>query len=360
MRETTINPSYSDRASYSVRSAESADDRNAILRVCHLSSLNCTPEKYVWNYTRNPVGNVWCGVALHSATQQVIGTTALFPRVLLVNGIPLRAAIAGDFAVDPKHRTLYVAMSLQRSAVHACMDDQFDLLYAFPNNSSLPIQIRAGYTAIGSFVAGVRVLHSRKLLNREHHDDWLAPAADVLDWLVARTSRQSYIRKSEEYLFRRLPVFDERFDSLWTKVLKHYVAVVERNSEYANWRFVQCPTKKYEIFAAVHRRNEEVGGYVVSWTNSGKTRISDIMALEGVFDGLLAAFIDSERDRGTSCLTIAYFGGKRFVHCLRRFGFLFRRTPAQVLACVNPRMSVAQHLLSTPESWFLLDGDSDC
>lgn len=358
MRETMAQLS-DPKPAYDLRPADITTDRDAILHVCSLGSLSCTSAKYHWKYERNPVRGVWCEIALESATKQVVGTTALFARRLLVDGIPFRAAVAGDFAVDPRHRTLYPAIALQRAAVNSCIEDQFDVLYAFPNDAARPIQIRAGYRAVGSLRAGVRLLHSRNLLGKHDQGRWWNGAADALDWAVAHVSRESRIRPPRDYVFRPLCAFDARFDSFWARMLKQYSTVLERTASYANWRFMDCPDKKYSLFAAVHQQTEEIGGYVVSWSRRGKTQISDIMAFDDVFDGLMAALIDSERQRGAYCLTILYLGDGSLIHRLQRFGFLFRKTSSQVLVRVNPKIPAPQRLLDAG-NWYLLDGDSDC
>ena len=302
---------------------------------------------------------VWCKVAIDTATKRVVGTTALFSRRLLVGGKHFRAAVAGDFAVEPSHRTLYPAIALQRAAVKACSEGKFDVLYAFPNDISRPIQIRAGYKAVGSLRVGVRILHSRTFLRMHNRDGWWSGATGALDWVVKHVSRESRISPLKDYLFCRLPAFDRRFDSFWARVLEQYPTVLERSSCYANWRFMECPTKEYSLFAAVHRQTGEIGGYVVSWSEQGKTRISDIMAFDEVYDSLLAALIEAERQRGSYCLTIIYLGNISLIRRLRRFGFIFRQTTSQLLVYVNSAMPELQPLFDA-NTWYLLDGDSDC
>ena len=100
--------------SYRVQIAEIDRDRGNVLRLCKTSALQSSPEKYHWNYEMNPLGHAWCALVIEPIHEQVVGTTALFPRRLLLDGVSLQAAVAGDFAVEPEHRTLYPAMALPR------------------------------------------------------------------------------------------------------------------------------------------------------------------------------------------------------------------------------------------------------
>ena len=355
---TTTSPSSHAKNPYDLRAANLAKDQDAILHVCQASSLSSTSAKYRWNYERNPIHGAWCEVAVDTATERVVGTTALFSRRLLVDGEQFRAAVAGDFAVEPSHRILYPAIALQRAAVKACNEGGFDVLYAFPNHASRPIQIRAGYKAVGPLRVGVRLLNIGTFLQKHNHDGWWVSATSVLDWVLNHASKESRIAPLKDYCFCRLDAFDSRFDSFWARALVQFSTVLERSSSYANWRFMECPTKKYSLFAAVERRTGDIGGYVVSWSESGKTRISDIMAFDDVYDGLLAALIDAERQRGSYCVTIVYLGSSSLIHRLQRFGFIFRRTTSQLLVYVNSTIPALQRLFDA-SAWYLLDGDSD-
>lgn len=355
-----LNPCVSVAAEspYRVRAADIERDQSTVLRLCRTSALNGSPEKYRWNREGNPFGPTWCALAIESSSGQVVGTTALFPRRLLVDGTSLRAAAAGDFAVEPGHRTLCPAIALQKTALDACQAGVFDLLYGFPNDAARPVQLRAGYYSVGQFDAGVRLLRTRTAFARRGQELWKW-GADTFDAILTFVSKESRAKLSTTYRYASLPQFDARFDRFWTNAMTEHRIIVERNSRYANWRFVECPMRKYLLFAAVHRITGEIGGYVV-WSSSqeGKTRISDLMAYDHAFDGLLAGFIRQQRDQNAYCITIAYFGNNNLVRKLRRFGFMFRRTRSEVLLSVGPGVPAPKRFVD-PDNWYLLDGDSD-
>lgn len=343
---------------YFVRAADMDRDQGDVLRLCRISKLNGSPEKCPWKYDMNPLGRTWCALAIESASDKVVGTTALFPRRLLVDGTSLRAAVAGDFAVEPGHRTLYPAIALQKAALAACQGGAFDVLYGLPNNAARPVQLRAGYQSVGQVTAGVRLLRTRAALARRGQASWRW-GADVLDSIVTLLSRESRANMATSYCYVSLPRFDARFDRFWANALANHRIIVGRDSLYANWRFADCPILKYSLFTAVHKTTGEIGGYVV-WSSSqhGKIRISDLMAYDHAFDGLLTAFIKLQRDQSADCITIVYFGNNNLVRKLRRFGFMFRRTPSEVLLSVKPGVPAPERFFDS-DNWYLLDGDSD-
>jgi hypothetical protein len=343
---------------YQVRLADVVRDEQEILRLCKAGALHCPPEKYQWNYAANPLRQAWCSLAIERANQSAVGTTALFPRRILVDGVPFSAAVSGDFAVDPQHRTLYPALALQKAAVTACRSGSFDILYGFPNDAARPVQIRAGYRVVGRIRVGIRPLRLRRTLERAVRELHWLPGTRILDSLISLASKESRVRIPTQYRYSVLPAFDERFDRFWVRTLHRHRVVVERNSVYANWRFISCPSRKYSLFVAIHSNTGEVGGYILSWSDEGRTHISDILANEDAFDGLLTLFINQQREQGAHCITIVYFGGSWLVRKIRRFGFLFRSTRSEVLLYTKPDLPAAD-LLSCPDNWYLLDGDSD-
>lgn len=343
---------------YNVRLANVVDDQEDILRLCRESGLHCTAERYKWNYLDNPLRSTWSAVAVNFVHQRVVGTTALFPRSLLLNGARLRAAVAGDFAVEPGHRGLYAALALQKAATAACKAGEFDILYGFPNKAARPVQLRAGYQAIGQMISGMRLLRTRTALEKRGRGLWCPWVADAFDGVLGLLSRDFRTTARGEYAYSCLAAYDERFDAFWHKMLPRFRVVVERTSPYFNWRFRQCPSKQYSLFAAVHTKTAEVGGYIVWWTNDGKTHIYDIMSCDAAFDGLLAAFIALQRKQNTYCITLSYFGDHELIRRLCKFGFFFRLSQAKVLVHFTPALQASAQLCN-PDNWYLLDGDSD-
>lgn len=353
-----MSPSRLENRQYHVRRADLGREGGQIASLCRAASLHCTEEKYRWNYQGNPLRPAWCTVVIEDASERIVGTTALFPRSLLVDGQRMHAAVAGDFAVDAGHRLLYPALLLQRSALRACHAGEFDVLYGFPNDAARPVQRRAGYRSLGPVWSGVRFLNTRGVLAHYGRTSWWTRMGGVFDYLVTLASKERRQGDAGAYDYVELPAFDSRFDRFWTQALPQHRVLVERDSAYANWRFLQCPVRKYSLLAAVHRSSGEIRGYAVWSVQGGRARIADLMACDNVFDGLLSAFIRLQREQRAHCITVMYFGENRLLRQLRRFGFLFRRTRSELLVGVNSRTEKREPLLN-PHNWYLFEGDSD-
>jgi len=117
-------------------------------------------KNYTWFYLANPYGLAGGWVVKESKADKVIGSTAVFPREVFVNGKCLLAGIRGDFGVDPNYRSLGAALQLKKAEVGACSEKQFDFLYGYRNKKSEPVQRRAGFVVVGSTCRMVEVLKS--------------------------------------------------------------------------------------------------------------------------------------------------------------------------------------------------------
>jgi len=353
----TCTPAAAERM-YRVQIADTDHDRENILRLCKTSALQSSPEKYLWNYETNPLGRAWCALVIEPLHQQAVGTTALFPRRLLLDGVSLQAAVAGDLAVESEHRTLHPAMPLQTAAIGACCDGMFDVVYGFPNDAARSVQLRAGYNSVGQTCAGVRLLRTGAAFRQSGRRLWNL-GASIFNSTITMVSKAARSQTSVGYSYVPLSRFDERFNRFWRRSLLEHRIIIQRDSRYANWRFLECPMRKYSLFAAQHETSGEIGGYLVwSPSHDGKIHISDVMADDDVFDDLLTAFIREQQNQDAYCVTIVYFGDSKLIRKLHRLGFIFRSTRSEVLLSINPQLPKPERLLD-PDNWYLLDGDSD-
>ena len=148
-------------APYQVIPADLAQDRDAIIGVWQ-RNLTTDPsqlaKKFDWYYLANPLGPAHCW--LLKSSDDTVGVAGLGLRQIRYKGQDLLAGLGSDFAVDVDHRSFHPAMSLQRRSP-ASSKTTFDLVYCLPNEKSLPIFKRLGYTLLGNLARQVKVLRTR-------------------------------------------------------------------------------------------------------------------------------------------------------------------------------------------------------
>jgi len=345
------------KVSYFVRQADASAERGTILATCRAGGLVISDEQYRWKYEENPLGPASCWLVVERGHDTLVGHVALFPRRLLVRGASWRAAVVGDFVVDPAHRTFWPAVLLQKAAVSACGPGQFSFLYTFPNQLARSVLLRAGYRSLGSFRTGVRLLQTRAAFRNLPHRLALPWAADASDAALKWLSKETWYRRRDMYV-RELSAFDGSFDILWAKMLPQFAGVIDREMTYANWRFGSAAHKQYSIFAVLKPATSEVAGYIVWSAQDGKVLISDILVFDEALDTLLGEFIRLQRQRNANSIVIGYFGGAALARKLQQFGFIFRRSPAEVLVCADSKL-LPVNPIPNPDGWYFVDGDAD-
>lgn len=59
------------------------------------------------------------------------------------------------------------------------------------------------------------------------------------------------IEKRQNLVLERVELFDNRANDLWSKVREQYSFAVERNSDYLNWKYVDQPYMKHQLFYVI-------------------------------------------------------------------------------------------------------------
>jgi hypothetical protein len=342
---------------YFVRQADPFAERDTILATCRGGGLIISDEQYRWRYEDNPLGPALCWLVVERKNDTAVGHLALFSRRLLANGRAYRAAVVGDFVVNPAHRTFWPAVLLQKAAVSSCRPDQFNFLYAFPNQLAGSVLLRAGYRSLGNFRAGVRLLQTKIVFRNRLHRVALSWAADAFDAALKWVSKETWRSRGDMYVQPFL-AFDQRFDVFWAKILPRFAGVIGRDATYANWRFISAAHKQYSIFAVLNSATHELAGYIVWSAEAGKVLISDVLAFDYAFDTLLGEFLRMQRQRNANSIVIGYVGGTTTARKFQQFGFIFRRSPAQAIVYGDSKL-LPGSTISGPGEWFFIDGDAD-
>lgn len=345
---------------YSIVPADIANDREAVLKLWKRNFNRVPEERFAWMYRDNPAGPAACWIATEAERGEIVGATAVFPRQLLIDGDTIRAGIAGDFAVDPKHRGFGPALSLQKTAVAHCSERTFSVLYGLPNKQSRSVLLRAGYRTVADVYRMTKPLRSWYYLSRRIEMPFITRALSRSVDVVFRLLSWKDSSRHETYALETPPAFDARFDELWNKASTHFTVIGERSSSYLNWRYRSSPHETYSIFSLVRKDTRSLLGYIVYHTNENKANIADLLSLDldSTLDTLLSAFISHLRKSFVDSVSVSYAGTRLFLKKLLNYGFFIRDREGKVV--VYAPADVAAHaIVLNEENWYLLSGDND-
>ena len=346
---------------YSIQQADLKEDKQNIMDFWKKSFPAWPQHKYDWFYKDNISGHAKCWTVKNKENDAIVGFTAIFPRKFKFNGQPLMAGISGDFGVDRKHRVLGPALQLQKAVINVIESENFDFLYGTPNKKSEPVIRRVGFKIAGTMVRMVKVLKADTYLSRILKSNLLSTLATPFANLYLKlSSPENKIQLNRSITGETVQHFDQRFDQLWEKSEGNFKLIGQRDSEFLNWRFRDCPYRDYKIFTAVEAENNHLVGYIVYHTDGDTVHISDCLAEdnENFLDALIANFIKYTRKQKFHSISMRYLGSQQIKPSFEKFGFSERADKINVVAYSSSDSSIAELLLDA-ENWYFFEADND-
>jgi hypothetical protein len=324
-----------------------------------LLSHNLSPDaggrRFKWLYLENPHGLARAWVATEEGSRRGLGAAAAFPRRLLIGESVRLGYVLGDFCIDQHHRTLGLALQLQRVCLEQILSTPLSIAYDFPSNRMMAIYRRMQVAPAGQVVRWAKPLRAnrnmRKLLKSTALAGFLAaPVNELLKWkdFVSLPGGRWTIENLDG-------ICQEEFTHLAHTVGSRYGSCVERSAEYLNWRYLGHPLVHYEILAA--RRGGELRGYVVFSHTNEDAKIVDLFGFSdtSMWTALISRVVALLRDRGVATLSMPALAPGPWTGLLKCWGF-YPREAASVVVCAPGGMVGSTE---NGSSWFLMDGDRE-
>jgi hypothetical protein len=314
--------SPSPRTTYTVEPADLERDRETFLEVKrrNFPHIPYGIDEYRWYFQENPLGTgrIWLVVAYPE--ERVVGVAGLGVRRLRIGSETYTVGLASDFAVDKEHRSLMPALMLQK-AVAASASDAMPVIYGTPNKNAQPVFRRIGYKEVGAVQRWVKPLrvgpYLRKLSGSAR---FAAPLGGAID-LTRRVSARLTVRRTPGLKLTRFDRFDTRFDQLWDENAGAEGVLVERRSEYLNWRFADCPYQRYTSVGLMSKGSSRLLGYATYFWRDRHASCSDVFAAPEVTPELLGRLADHVYREGAVSLTVSGRFPRPYTEMLEAQGF---------------------------------------
>lgn len=343
---------------YTIEKADIKAEQGNILALLQRNLDGISRERFEWNYLHAPIV---CYVAKDHAGD-IVGSCALFLRELSVNGQRSTAGIAGDFAVDKKHRTFGPAIALQKTLLASLKDERVDFTYSIPNKLSEPLLARLGYRELGKYHRYVKLLKAEYRRNKNILPSPLKGIASGLTDLALKTaSREFRYRRPASVGVETPGSFDSRFDELSGAAFRRTGIIGARGAKFLNWRYKESTYKDYRVFA-VTRGGGAIEGYIVYYIDENVAYIADMLfddGIDGASKTLLSEFCLRMRKDSIGSVSIRFLGSDTVEAGLREMNFFEdKRNETRVYAyCQDPEAQA--DFLFDSENWYLLEGDND-
>jgi hypothetical protein len=309
---------------YSVLSVPSAEDAGRAAIDVWRGNLGRAEEleaKYRWFYRANPAGPGQLMLLARDGEDAPVGVLGLGPRDFSAAGVPVQAAVLADFAVLPRHRSLYPALLLQRCGREDGLR-RFGMVYGFPNRRAAPVLARAGYRKWGEVGRHVAVLRTQEYLTRVLPRSLAATAAPLVDAAIALWRA---LRRPPGWRASWIDQPDGRFTALWNKARAGGWLIGRRDREFLAWRFSQ-PARRFR-FLVLERRGDVMVGYAACERIDRVMNVRDFLfdpAHPRALLALLTQLQCAARADGCTSVHLEFFGDGAVLADLVRAGFVRR------------------------------------
>jgi GNAT superfamily N-acetyltransferase len=311
--------------------------------------------RFDWLYLENPHGLAQAWIAVEGGTGKGVGAAAAFPHKLMVGDSIRLGYVLGDFCIHPQHRSLGLALQLQR----ACLE-QLGLpcscsTYDFPSERMMAIYRRMQIAPLCRMVRWSKPLRADRKIGELGMPSALArilaaPINKLLEWKdVASVSNGGWT------ITEHRGNCGEEFTQLAHTVGSRYGTCVERSSEYLNWRYLRHPLVHYEVLTA--RRGRDLMGYVVFSHSEQDAKIVDLFGFSNtaMWTALVTQVVARLRARAIVTLSVPALATNPWTGVLKERGF-YPREQAPVVIC-RPGSIAAGGDMASP--WYLTDGDRE-
>ena len=308
---------------------------------------------FQWLYRDNPAGEALALVAADPDSRQIVGAAAAFPRLLHCAGATVRGFVLGDFCIDPKHRSLGLALALQRACLEAISTPQPAMVFDFPSQTMLAIYKRLRIEVNAALVRYAKPLRADRPIAA------LVPVPVVARGLSLVVNaglqlRDSGKRAADWTIAVEAGPWGEEFTEAARQWSPRAGICVLRTADHLNWRYRRHPAQSYEMWTA--RQSGKLRGYMILHVDREDGMIDDLLAEDdSVCGALLAEATAVARQRGLHTLNAPWLP----THCgrqiLEQSGFHAREShPAVLLAPAEPGQAAP-----APDQWYLTNGDSE-
>jgi len=301
---------------------------------------------------------------LCTSNGRIVGHFGIIPVFLKVGDKYNLSAWGRDLIILPRFRKLGIGPFLVDKVIAQIKQDISPFMVGGLNKDVYTIYKKFRFVDLGHVPSYVRIYNLPNVLRAAFPRKALLNALGVLGIIPLKLFYLIFRQKMRKNIqINKIAKFDESFDELWERASVHFPVIIKRDTKTLNWRFVNQPYWKYDIFKAEERGM--LKGYIV--LRRGISRGLRI----GVISDFLASPKDAETISSLVRFAVKYFERgapidavkcnvlhNAFEDALKKGGFIKTRSNARFLftACRDPKDLA---LISNPKNWFITYGDSD-
>lgn len=340
--------------SVTIRPANLPRDKELIVRTLHRYLSSDWPEtRFEWLYQGNPHGPTRAWLAVDDTNNDIVGTSAAFPRRISVNGIEKTGWVLGDFCIADKYRSLGPALQLQRATLAAVSDlREAELCYDFPSTQFKAVYQRLRLAPTAQMIRLAKPLRVDRKLEQLIASKILAVSAKWMGNRILQLLDMLRFRDRGWEVALHPGECGDEFTQLNERAALTNGIEVKRSATYLNWRYLKHPNVSFRILTA--RKKGELQGYVVFSSTGQDAHIAEWNTCDDktVLKALMWDLFVRLRKSGTITVSAFLLENDHRLLLLKSMGF--RPRDSDPLIVYWPGSKTADE-----NKWLLMHGDRD-
>lgn len=316
-----------------------------------------------WEYKANPFASPI--ICLARFQGRIVAQEALF-------FVPMKTpvgSVLGAQSVDTMTESAFRGRGIFKQLALLSLEEGkrrgVPLYYGFPNRNSYKGYVaRFGWTDVGKVWRLIKVLDLSQALRARLS----SPAWCHFIGKIATPLLHLYFWGKEKlgpYALQTVERFGPEMDEFWKKLRDRFPFMIERTSDYLNWRYLDHPSAGYEAFYLTDgKNNSKILGMAVVRTVDLQYRLAsvgELFTLEWNSElacHLLGQILSYLRKKKVAIVASWLLSHSPFLKAYRAAGFRLR-SRHQPLIAISPDGSISHKDLGILENWYITSGDYD-
>lgn len=319
-----------------------------------------TKKRIGWAYEENICGKAQMWLLKYKTTGEYFGCSALLPRYFFVNGKKMQGALIADTAVKKKYRALGPALNLHKEIIKSSQD--FGLIMAFPNREVQAVIKMVGFKKMKNLINNIKIIKSITIIERKIKNPFifkvLLPLVPIVDFGLMLLDFR--IVSGKKFTGCHIENFDKRFDDIWEKFSRKFDFIIDRSSNYLNWRYRRNPRKNYNIYVLYERDSPNLLGYIIYYIEDNWVYVDDFLWLEESLklENLLSLFISTMRKKDVKLICFEFIDNSLIQKSFKRMRF-FKMKSTHPIFYFSSDEFLNQIFPQLIRKAFITSGDSD-
>lgn len=351
---------------WSIRDYHDGDEHNINDLFNSIFNKNRTLDGWNWEFKRNPEG-IKLLVAVDN--HHIIGHLGSLHRGIKIEHKNTLASLEVDGMTHPDYGRSGIFISLGKRLLSDFEKEDIDIVLGFPNYKALPGHRKLNCIELFSLYVMIRPVNFQNIAKKMFSNRFLRLISEKMGKFTFRVIYR--VRKEklgEDVIFKSVSRFDDRFDRFWEEACSSHPIILTRNSRYLNWRYIECPEKRYQIFIAENKKRVLAMVIVRVFERFGLRNgvIVDILAIqnhENVVQSLVQKAMKHLEDKEVDLIACSIPQWSAYRRILRKCGFVNcpkRLNPKEEPFIIYPiSKDIDMDMIKNPRNWFITWGDTD-